>query len=303
MGKCIMADLVYGMSDSGKTKQAEDLAVYIRRTMGRDKVLRLASCSGGGWGTVEGAVRAGLIKPTWLRDRQFPYEVVDLISQGYWPEDPENPESPLIAPKLQPDWATVGGIYIDGISEIAEWLMISSTESEAAGKAKYSAESAVAKFKDGASSYSSPSRALYGVIQNHVTKCVYQSKGIPGVFVGWTALEMKGMDEEGTRTPVYGPDIIGKAKTAKAPSWFDNVLHLQRDAARGKASFRMYLTTHFGDDKIPVHAKNRSHWKFPLPEYLEGERCSLRVFHELLDESYRKGESYLTGYFKEETNA
>jgi hypothetical protein len=285
--KCLESLLVYGVSGAGKTTQGQELAKYISKKMG--KKLHLASCSGGGWTSIQPAIDAGIIDATYIRGRSFPVETMDKISRGYWPEHPDDPESPLIAPSQQKDWSDVGGEMFDSMTESCEWMMSYINSQEAAGKIKISAQSA--NFKDGGTSYGSPSQAHYGNVQSRIADFVAQSKGLRGIYVLWTALELKATDDN-SRLPLYGPDVVGKAKTAVACAWFDNTLHLYLTGAgglkKGTMQRRLYLTNHFEDDQIPYVAKNRGHFYAPLPEYLEGDKCSLAVFLELLEESHAK---------------
>jgi hypothetical protein len=296
-GKCIESILVYGISGAGKTTQGQELAKYINKKIG--KKLRLASCSGGGWTSIQPAIDAGIIEATYIRGRKFPVETVDKISKGFWPEHPDDPESPLIAPEKQKDWNEVGGLMNDSITESCEWMMSYINSQEAAGKIKISAQSA--NFRDGETNYGTPSLAHYGNIQSRIADFIAQSKALRGIYILYTALELKATDDN-SRLPLYGPDIVGKAKTAVAPAWFDNTLHLYLTGAgglkKGVVKHRMYLTTHFEDDQIPYVAKNRGHFYAPLPEFLEGPQCSLAVFLELLAESHAKAKDKLMAELK-----
>jgi energy-coupling factor transporter ATP-binding protein EcfA2 len=283
--KCIESILVYGVSGAGKTTQIQELAKYIYRTTG--KITRLVSMSGGGWTSIQPAVDAGLIIPTYIRGREFPIETLDKVTKGYWPIDPQDPTSKLIPVTEQKDWARVGGVAFDGITEGCDWMMSYINSQEASGKIKISAQSS--NFKDGGTSYGSPSMAHYGNVQSRISDFVAQSKALRGVYTMWTALELKSTDDN-TRLPLYGPDICGKAKTAGAAAWFDNTLHIYLTGMgglkKGAVVRRLYLSNHFEDDGIPYVAKNRGHFYFPLPEFLEGRECSLDAFLTKLNESH-----------------
>ena len=68
--KCTESLLIYGVSGAGKTTQAQELAKYVHKKL--HKKVRLASMSGGGWTSVQPAVDAGILVPTYLRGQQFP---------------------------------------------------------------------------------------------------------------------------------------------------------------------------------------------------------------------------------------
>jgi hypothetical protein len=286
-GKCTESLLVYGISGSGKTTQVQELSKYVYKKTG--KKTRLVSMSGGGWTSIMPAVSAGLVDPCYIRSRDKAVETLQRFSMGWWPIDVEDPTSPLAPPEKQQNWKDVGAIAYDGITEGCEWLMSYMVGNEAAGKMKISQLSA--NFKDGETNFGTPSLAHYGNVQSRIADFVGFSKAIRDVYIMWTALELKATDDN-SRLPLYGPDISGKAKTAIAGAWFDNTLHLyitgQGGLKKGTSIRRLYLSTHFEDDQIPFVAKNRGHFYSPLPEYLEGEKCSLAVFLELLEESHKK---------------
>jgi hypothetical protein len=167
---------------------------------------------------------------------------------------------------------------------------------EANKEIKISAQNVAVSFRDGESTFGGPAMAHYGVIQTHIENCVAASKSLVGKYIVWTSLELKTTDEN-TRLPLYGPDVIGKAKTSVAPAWFDNCLHLHfvQPAAGKPAVRRLYLQTHFESDGIPYAAKNRGHRLAPLPEFLAEEDLSLKVFYEKLEESHKKAMEILKG--------
>jgi energy-coupling factor transporter ATP-binding protein EcfA2 len=291
-GKCVESILVYGVSGAGKTTQAQELAKFIHKSTG--KKTRLVSMSGGGWTSIQPAVDVGIVIPTYVRGREYPVETLKKLCEGWWPSDPDDPKSPLIPIDKHKDWKDVGGVVYDGITEGCQWLMSYMTNAEAAGLFKISSQPM--KFKDGGTNFGSPSMAHYGNIQQRIEDFVGLSKGLMGVYVMWTALELKSTDDN-TRLPMYGPEVIGRAKTASVGAWFDNTLHLyltgQGGLKKGKVERRLYLTNHFEDDGIPYIAKNRGHFYAPLPEFLEGDEASVYTFLEKLGESHQKAQTKL----------
>ena len=173
-------------------------------------------------------------------------------------------------------------------------MMSHMTQAEAAGKIKVSSQPM--KFRDGGTDYGSPSQAHYGNVQMRIEDFVGYSKGLRGKYILHTALELKATDDN-TRLPLYGPDISGKAKTPVAPAWFDDCLHLYVTGAgglkKGAVARVMYLVNHFEDDGIPYVAKNRGDYNAPLPDRLEGDKCDLGRFMEMLEESHKKAAEVL----------
>jgi len=297
MAQCKESICIYGVPGAGKTTQAQELAKYVHRKLG--KKIRLASTSGGGWTSIQPAIDIGIIVPAYLRGRDHAVETMDQITRGYWPENVDDPKSPMLPPDKQKDYGDIGGYVFDGITESADWMMEKLNAAEARGEIKISALSI--RFQDGKTQYGSPAMAHYGLVQSRITGFIAQSRTLADMYLLWTALELKATDDN-SRLPLYGPDVIGRAKTASSPAMFANTLHLYLTGAgglkKGPVIRRLYLTTHFEDDGIPYLAKNRGHYYAPLPEYLEGKDCSLYVFLEKLEESYKEASAKLTQELK-----
>lgn len=293
MPKCIESIQVYGPSGSGKTTQVAELGLHVTRRM--KKKLRLISASGGGWTAIQPYVDNGIVIPLYLRDRSNPFQTLHRLTQGWWPDDPANPESQLMPPKNQKDYMDIGAWAYDSTTEICEWIMADVVSREARGEIRVSTESLPAKFKDGDTWFGTPARASFGTIQNNIAQFIAQSKGLPGVYIMWTALELKTTDELG-KVPVYAPEIIGKAKSSIAPAWFDDTLHLQvLPAEKGKGQVRrMWLTQHYDEnDRVPYIAKCRAPKECPLPDYLDGPDCSLGVFLEKMEAAQQRASQIL----------
>lgn len=297
--KCIESINVYGGSGTGKTHQCGELAMWVNVKGG--KKLRLVSVSGGGWTPIQPHVDSGIVEPTYIRDRAWPFYVMEKMAKGWWPADPQDPLSPLIPPKDQKDWKDVGAVAFDGLSEACDWLMSTSVAREAAGEIRISQESLSARFTDGNKdtkevvNVGTPGRAHYLVIQNAMTDYVSFSRAIPDVFVLWTALELRATDDV-TKLPIYGPQVSGKAKTSDAAAWFEDTLHLTGVIdSKGKTLRRLWLQRHIEpDDSVPYLAKVRANSLCPLPPYLEAGDCSLYKFLDLLYSSQEKAKDLLT---------
>lgn len=288
--KCLESLLVYGISGAGKTTQVGELAVWVHEKL--HKKTRLVSCSGGGWTSIKPAVDAGIVQPLSIYSRESAVETLDKLTKGYWPCDTEDPTAKLVPPEEQKDWGEVGALCFDSLTESCDWMMTKLLMAEAAGKIKISALSM--SFRDGTTTYAAPAMSHYGNVQERLSQFIAQSKQIGDRYCMWTALELKASDDN-TRLPLYGPDVIGKAKTAKASAWFDNTLHLHLSGGglkKGVPVRRLYFNTHFEDDGIPYIAKNRGHYSSPMSklvdnkDYLEGDDASVYKFLQLLEKSH-----------------
>lgn len=92
------ADLLYGASDTTKTSNIGRVAEWFYKRTG--KTSRLISADGGGWEPIDPLVQAKIVEPWPVRLRDHKIETVDKACQGYWPEDPSNPRSPLQPPSI-----------------------------------------------------------------------------------------------------------------------------------------------------------------------------------------------------------
>ena len=92
------SDLYYGASGCRKTTNLGIAALWYYKRTGKPS--RLISADGGGWEPCEPLVKAGILVPWAIRLRDHKIETIDKACQGYWPEDPSNPRSPLQPPSI-----------------------------------------------------------------------------------------------------------------------------------------------------------------------------------------------------------
>jgi len=297
--KCLESIAAYGISGAGKTTQIEELARVVRHVLGDDKVVRLVSANADGWTVIKPAVDAGYIVPTWLPARPHIIQTMDRFTRGWWPADPEDPESPMLQPSQQKDLARVGGTAFDSGTDFADLIMryALSKEAQKGSTFKMAAQDAVRTYYDGhdkdLTGYASSSMSHYGADQNRMEQFITQSRNIPNQYIMWTFLEDRGKDTV-TKVPVYAPDVIGSALNGKVPSWFGRTVRLSKHPMNdGRVVRRMWLHNHYQQgDPVPYLANVRDHWKAPLPDYLETndkqDEVSLYTLYEKLSESHAK---------------
>lgn len=283
-GKCRQSDLVYGVSGIGKTTQIGEAAEYLFKETG--KKTRLASCSGGGWGVLDHLVDAGIVVPTYIEEREHRFEAVDKLTKGWWPKDSNDPASPLVSPGEQEDYDNIILLAFEGVSEMADWLLSYLVEIQATqpGINFYgSGKSKAVVIDENGSKYGDSAAGMYGMVQTYMKKFVSQSRALTDRYILWTALELRVIDEGGTRAPVFGPLVVGNKRTPECPAWFNNVLHLSYgDGSKTGGERRMFLTNHI-EKGVPCLAKNTAPRSHPLPESLTGDKLSMGTFYRKLD--------------------
>lgn len=308
--------LWYGVTSSGKTTQIEELVRWVRDTLGKDKVVRLATVSGGGWLPIQGIVNNGQVKAAWIKSRRNPLLTARRICQGYWPADPADPNSKLLQIKEQPDFANVGALVIEDITEMLRWIVSYELREEAKSakegtdrdgnpkwilSKKFASENPGVIFKenDGQGDeevFAMMSRAHYGSAQQVGADLIAESKNIPVPYLVWTGLEDEGKDAH--KRACYGVDMPGTALAGVTPSWFDCTLRFAVYPDKGKPSIRaMHLSLHFeGNDPTPYIANARYNWKRPIKSPLVSRwdektqqmvgDCSIYRFFELMHQSH-----------------
>ena len=215
------ADLIYGATGTYKTSQIGQAALYILDKYG--KKTRLVSADGGGWAPIQSLVDAGIVEVWPIRNRQYVIESIDKACQGWWPLDPADPMSEIVSPldarcKLR----DIGMIAYEGLTSFGSAIM---------GKLKTPgvqlSQDPNYVLRDGQTDYAGGSLAAFGFVQDRVYDFVMKTHMIPVIEkVLWTALEAKG-EEQGTKIPIFGPDIEGKKATGKAGQWFGNMFHME----------------------------------------------------------------------------
>ena len=257
----INTDLVYGLSQSGKTTFCLQVARYLHQKAG----LRSRWYLGDGGGEtlrVAGALGAsGFIDVLDYTSRKNPFEVTGLLTSGWWAQDPDDPESPLYKPSID-EMRKIGLIVWEGTTVMSDYLMgdIEGGLRNRMAKGEVMNNDASFRFKDGGTLIGGNSRTHYGLVQRHMLANIRRSHSVPAVHKYWTGHERR-VDEEspGIRQPIIGPDVCGGALTARIGASFGNTIHLdsvdlvkkKKDPKTGKEveytekEYRAYLRTHY----------------------------------------------------------
>lgn len=216
---------IYGDSGTFKTTAIAHLARYIAEKTG--KCTLLFSADGGGWGPCQEEVEAGMIKPFRVDTATIPLPMLRKVSQGYWPENPLEPDVSLVN-FIPIDWSQVGGVAIEGFTSIGTMLM-----RHAADKNLKTGEEGTTPFTmpirvDGTirnETFAGNSRGHFNFVQNQLYGLTMNFTSWPVEYALFTGHEKK--TEDGDRSTIYGVAVPGKAITALIPTWVGDCIHAQ----------------------------------------------------------------------------
>lgn len=262
--------LIYGGGGIGKTTRLAEIAAYVYLTFGLKT--RVVGADGGGTTSAFGPLIEEGIAEYWPIDQWEEYgifNIMDLATKGWWPEDPSEPGSILLPPAIRfkpcsscgkdsgakglgmvPKCSSCGKQFAAGTTLRTVSQPINGMEK--VGFVAFEGLTAFGdlllrrlkkvnsdggrriedKLPDGSSfTISAPGQQHYGDAQSYLAQFVTNCRQIPTKIIAWTALELRG-EEDGK--PLYGPKGPGKALTSTCIPWFTDVLHLDAVAKRGK---------------------------------------------------------------------
>lgn len=254
--------MVYGQGGMGKSTLGAQLAAFTFKASG--KKTRVVNMDGGGTHNAYGALLERGIAEVWNLDQwdeKSLFLSLDLATKGWWPEDTQEPNSPLLSPfskwkecptcqkdvgakgyALPPRCASCGTTlaagtfcrtrttYANGFDAVGAVVFEGFTSFGEALLRRLrtinpeGGRTINDKAGDGSSyTISAPGQQHYGDAQAYLGQFVANTKSIPVERVLWTALENRG-EEEGKQ--IFGPKGPGQALTATCVPWFTDVYHL-----------------------------------------------------------------------------
>ncbi len=274
-------DLHYGAPGSAKTRS---LMEVLRKLLADNPSKLVRVYTGDGSKIMyELAVKAGLFKPEQLKImdfiiRQSPFTTCQQITEGWWPENENDPASKmkkLTAKEVEQtcawifEGASVMGNYMLG--DAKGGLAQRAADGEVIGQ-----ESNIRITDDADYKFGGNAPAHYGLAQRHLLQNILRSKALPG-YVGWTAHERVDDGERGgglkpgqgdkvrISDKQIGAELVGKALTGSISREFMNTLHYMiatKKTANGtdpvsgktqyvdKTEYRVYTRPHYDPDGI-----------------------------------------------------
>lgn len=217
--------VIYGPTGTFKTTAVAHFARWIAETTGKATSLFTASAEGG-WEPCQEEVLAGMIRPYKCDVNTIPLPIIRKVSQGYWPENPE--ETDIAQVSFAPtNWNEVGGIAIEGITSLGTMLM------------RHCADKNLKTGQEGTSAFAQPinvggeiinetfvqnSKGHYGFVQNQLYSLISNFTSLPVSYVLFTAHEKKYAEDGELQC---GINVPGKAITPLVPTWVGDCIHAQ----------------------------------------------------------------------------
>lgn len=275
-----LRDLVYGISSSGKTTWWLQVAAHHWIMTGKKTRWYLGD-GGGATIDVSGMNEFIEVMPYNLWDH--PLEVTQKICEGWWPQDPQEPNSKLLPPSAD-EFDAYGLFVYEGLSVMADYIMGDRVGGLANRMAKGEAINNDLSFRvqDGDLKFGGNARTHYGFTQRRMLDLIERTRALP-VHVGWTAHERK-VEDDDNREVWIGPDVAGKMLTTKIGASFGNTIHLMPVKGSIKVvdpvtkkpvesivmQRRGYTRTHYdpsGQHYVQYYANTRLPVGAELPEY------------------------------------
>lgn len=215
---------IFGPTGSFKTTAIAHFSHWVAETTG--KATLLLSADGGGWNACDEEVLAGMIRPYRVDAQTIPLPIIRKVSQGYWPENPTEPDISCVN-FVPVDWNEIGGIAVEGITSIGSMLM------------RYYADKNIKSGEEATSRFAQPikvngevvyewfgqnSKGHYGGVQNQLYSMIMNFISLPVSYVLFTAHEKRYTEDGELQVGIATP---GKAITPLVPTWLGDCIHAQ----------------------------------------------------------------------------
>ena len=249
--------MAYSQGGIGKSTFGAQLAAWTYKNF--NKKTRVVNADGGGTMNAHAPLIEAGISEIWNIDQwdeKSTFYTLDAASKGWWPENVNEPNSPLVAP--YESWkecptckGDVGAVGFNlpknchscktplAAGTFCRTRLNLSKTFENIGLLEFEGFTAFGDILmrrlrsanpeggrvvvDAGFKITAPGQQHYGDAQTYLAQYVANSKNIPVDLVYWTALENRG-EEDGK--PVYGPKGPGQALTSLCIPWFTDVIHL-----------------------------------------------------------------------------
>lgn len=222
-----------------------------------------------------------------INTRDHPFSTAQRACDGWWPENPLDPESPLLPPSAE-TWSRYPIRIFEGTATIANYLAGNSVKGAIAqrigsGESIGPTDSGeLIRIQDGETVVGGLSRSNYGFVQKEMISLIQRSQKHAG-FVIWTGQEDDAKEKKGgvsTGNTILGPEVFGAALTSTIGREFADVWRIvavPADYENGADSRRilerrLYLKEHLDPFGASFVAKGRNSAgrkrQFEVPDYI-----------------------------------
>lgn len=265
----------YGQSGTGKSEGA---ASVIERIYEMDGLTSRVIVGDGSKATYldRGLIDAGVVEIVDFSIRDWPLTTMQQLTEGFWPEDVNDPKSPLKPPTAD-SLKRLGVFVVEGLSVGAQYIMgdrRGGLAEQASRGIKIGQDSPVfavdalldkngQPIKDSGpgTTFGGNPIAHFAFAQRRLSSYIERTKVFPNIVI-WTAHE-RSTEDKISKEKLVGPEAAGEAMTANLPRVFNNTLHFttaskKKDKVKDAHSeamvtdldveFRVYTRDHFNPD-------------------------------------------------------
>lgn len=256
-----------GLTGAGKTTQIGELAKYIKFKTGKKS--RLICIDRGGHVSIDHLI-GEVIEPVYFKGCGFdPFVFADRTAHGF---------------------ILKGGKWVDGKKdEIGLWAFDSGTGiGEEMGEAMKESQNTASPIGPKAYNFAigegedtvnvgTIDKGHFGIVQQRITKAMWDSFNLPGHIVLWTAALRRIDQDDETRAPLLGAELFGKALLGASPRWFNYTWVQVKEIpiGGGAAKFNLHLegyleksmgmTPVVGNNRVPLDGAEGA----PVPAVIE----------------------------------
>jgi hypothetical protein len=223
--------ILYAHSGIGKSLNAKFFALYMYRRYKRP--VMLVSAEGSSRQHFLPLVKLGIVIPLWLGIRSS-NSAMRKLRKGLWPAPAKNAEGkdvmvwipiPFALDAAGYDRRPCGYIF-EGITSISEMCLKSNAD-----EGRLQREQKGDAFEEEGETFVPSSKTGYNIVQDEMQFAIRDMDTLPVERILWTAHEHVG-EEAGTGRTMYGPGLVGKAKTASVQKYCATLLHLDAYTTR-----------------------------------------------------------------------
>lgn len=234
----------YGESSSRKTTSMGRAAQYMYKKTGLPG--RAIYSDTGNWEAIRPQVEAGIIEPFNITGEpellmqlhklargEWPTKLVNGVAQERWPKADKAPFDLGVAKMAKtPDLSKKVGFYIwEGLTSTSELLMKYLRDYRINIKANEALSPFSTKDQDSGQDmkFCANSMAHYGYVQEEITSSLLpELAALPVERIFITAHECATTEEEGgSKAPIRGPALVGKAATSRIGKNLGDVIHYE----------------------------------------------------------------------------